>query len=306
MYVITGATSNTGSLVAHQLLAAGQPVRVIGRSLERLAPFLRKGAEGVVAEPMDVAALTTALQGATAAWIMLQPNYIPDSPDFPAYQAQVTSALTQAIAQSQLPYAVTLSSWGADQPTGTGPVGGLYRLEQQLNALPGLQVRHLRAGYFMENTLAYLPSILTQQQVVSPFHPDLPLPFVATRDISRVAAETLLHLAFRGQSVGEIQGQRDLSSAEAAAIIGRAIGLPDLGYRQSSVAEFATSLRTAGVSDNVTGLMTEVVTGINAGHLRTSQPRSAATTTPTSFEQFVTDTLAPAYQRALAAQHIAA
>jgi uncharacterized protein YbjT (DUF2867 family) len=302
MYVITGATSNTGSLVAHHLLDAGQPVRVIGRSLERLAPFLRRGAEGVVAEPMDVAALTTAFQGATAAWIMLQPNYIPDSPDFPAYQAQVTRALTEAIAHSQLPYAVTLSSWGADQPTGTGPVGGLQRLEQQLNALPGLHVRHLRAGYFMENTLAYIAPILAHHHVSSPFNPDLALPFVATRDISQVAAETLRQLAFHGQSVREIQGQRDLSSAEAAAIVGQAIGLPDLRYRQSSVAEFATSLRTAGVSENVTGLMAEVVTGINSGHLRTSQPRSAATTTSTSFEQFVADTLAPAYQRALLTQ----
>lgn len=306
MYVITGATSNTGSLIAHHLLDAGLPVRVIGRSMERLTPFLRKGAQAIVAEPMDVAALTHAFQGATAAWIMLQPNYIPDSPDFAAYQTHVTTALTEAIAHSGLPYAVTLSSWGADQAGGTGPVAGLYRLEQQLNAIPGLHVRHLRAGYFMENTLAYIPAIIAHQQVVSPFTPHLPLPFVATRDISQVAAETLRHLTFRGQSVGEIQGQRDLSSAEVTAIVGRAIGTPNLRYRQSSIAEFATSLRSAGVSANVTGLMAEVVTGINSGHLRTSQPRSAATTTGTSFEQFVADTLAPAYGQALAAHHVTA
>jgi uncharacterized protein YbjT (DUF2867 family) len=31
MYVITGATGNTGSLVAEKLLAEGQKVRVVGR-----------------------------------------------------------------------------------------------------------------------------------------------------------------------------------------------------------------------------------------------------------------------------------
>lgn len=47
------------------------------------------------------------------------------------------------------------------------------------------------------------------QTVADFYHTSLALPFAATRDISRVAAETLLHLAFRGQSVSEIQGQRD-------------------------------------------------------------------------------------------------
>jgi uncharacterized protein YbjT (DUF2867 family) len=113
-----------GSLVAHHLLDMGLPVRVIGRSSERLAPLLRIGAEGVVAEPMDVAALTTAFQGATAAWIMLQPNYIPDSPDFAAYQAQVTSALTQAIAQSQFTLRRHAEQLGSRSANGHGTSRG--------------------------------------------------------------------------------------------------------------------------------------------------------------------------------------
>ncbi|NWD78720.1 epimerase, partial [Pseudomonas gingeri] len=48
MYVITGATSRTGSQIARRLLAAGQPVRVIGRSAERLQGFVDLGAEASV------------------------------------------------------------------------------------------------------------------------------------------------------------------------------------------------------------------------------------------------------------------
>jgi uncharacterized protein YbjT (DUF2867 family) len=36
MYVITGATGNTGSVVAEKLLAKGGEVRVVGRDAKRL------------------------------------------------------------------------------------------------------------------------------------------------------------------------------------------------------------------------------------------------------------------------------
>jgi hypothetical protein len=43
----------------------------------------------------------------------------------------------------------------------------------------------------------------------------------------------------------------------------------------------------AGVSDNVAGLMMEVVSSINGGTLTTAQPRTARTTTSTSYERFI-------------------
>ena len=42
MYAVIGATGNTGRVVAEDLLAAGQPVRVIGRTEDRLAPFVER------------------------------------------------------------------------------------------------------------------------------------------------------------------------------------------------------------------------------------------------------------------------
>ena len=38
MYVITGATGNTGKVVAERLLAEGRKVRVVGRNAEKLQP----------------------------------------------------------------------------------------------------------------------------------------------------------------------------------------------------------------------------------------------------------------------------
>jgi NAD(P)-dependent dehydrogenase (short-subunit alcohol dehydrogenase family) len=67
MYVILGATGNTGSIVANFLLSKGQKVRVIGRDTGRLQPFVDKGAEAFTADLNDAAALAKTFSGARAA-----------------------------------------------------------------------------------------------------------------------------------------------------------------------------------------------------------------------------------------------
>ena len=57
MVAITGASGNTGSVIAEKLLERGEKVRVIGRDAKRLARFVQKGAEAFVADVTDAAAL---------------------------------------------------------------------------------------------------------------------------------------------------------------------------------------------------------------------------------------------------------
>jgi NADP-dependent 3-hydroxy acid dehydrogenase YdfG len=144
MYVITGATGNTGSVIANELLEKGQPVRVIGRNESRLQPFADKGAEPFVAELVDQAGLRRAFSGARAVYAMIPPDM--SQPDISAYQSLISEAIAGALEQAAVKYVVSLSSIGADKPDGTGPVVGLHRFEQRLNRIPGLNVLHLRAG----------------------------------------------------------------------------------------------------------------------------------------------------------------
>lgn len=67
MYVVTGATGNTGSIVADALLAAGNKVRVVGRDAGRLQRFVREGAEAFTANMSDAPQLTKAFSGGRAA-----------------------------------------------------------------------------------------------------------------------------------------------------------------------------------------------------------------------------------------------
>jgi uncharacterized protein YbjT (DUF2867 family) len=74
MYVILGASGNTGSIVANFLLSKGKKVRVVGRDPERLQRFVDKGAEAFTADMGDAAALAKAFAGARAAYLLLPPR----------------------------------------------------------------------------------------------------------------------------------------------------------------------------------------------------------------------------------------
>ncbi|MEV6560309.1 NmrA family NAD(P)-binding protein [Nocardia sp. NPDC051756] len=298
MFVVTGATGRTGRVVVEELLRAGCTVRAIGRNRAGLASLEAIGAQAFTAEPTDRAALAEAFDGAEGIYVMVQPNYIPDSPNFLAHQRAIVDAMTAALATAGVWRVVTLSSWGADKPAGTGPVAGLHYLEQRINTLDAV-VTHLRAGYFMENLLGQIENIRTGV-VAAPFDPDIAMPFINTADVGRAAAHSLLTQT-AASDLRELHGERDLSMVEVTEVVGRLADLPGLRYEQQSIGEFAAAQRRAGVSPNVTGLMVEVAHAINSRHTATLQPRSARTTTPTSIEAFVAEMLVPQLHTELAA-----
>jgi uncharacterized protein YbjT (DUF2867 family) len=293
MYVVTGATGNTGNVVAKALLSRGEKVRVIGRTAERLKAFGAEGAEPFAADLTDAAGVTKAFVGAKAVYVMIPPNLA--SSDLRSFQNRVTDAIAAALRSTGVTHAVTLSSIGADKPDKTGPVVGLHYLEQQLNCIDALNVLHLRAGYFMENTLAQIGIIQKMGMAVGPLRPDLKLPMIATRDIGEAAADLLLSLDFRQKQTRELLGQRDISMSEVAQSIGGAIGKPDLRYIQAPDEQLRPALVQLGMSSNMADLILEMSAALNSGYMRALEQRSAKNTTPTSYETFVREEFLPQY-----------
>ena len=294
MYVVMGATGNTGSIVAKTLLGLNQKVRAIGRSADRLETLAAEGAEPFVCDVNDTAALTKAFSGAKAVYAMVPPSLT--SQDYRGDQDRVTNAIAAAVEQAGVEYVVSLSSVGADKAKGTGPVAGLHYLEQRLNRIPGLNALHLRPGYFMENTLAQIGIIQTMEMTAGPLRPDQALPMIATRDIGAAAAQALLGLDFRDKRTSELLGQRDLSYAEAATIIGNGIGKPDLKYVQLPDEQVRGAFLQMGLSANVADLILEMSSALNSGYMKPLEERTAENTTPTSFESFVAEEFVPVYR----------
>ncbi len=299
MYVVLGASGNTGHVVANTLLARGQKVRVVGRNSAHLQPLTAKGAETFIADVTDASALAKAFQQADSAYVMIPPN--PTSTDPLGYSNRVSDAIAAAVQNAGTKNVVALSSIGADKASGTGPVLGLYNLEQKLNQITSANVLHLRAAYFMENTLPQVNAIRQMGSVATPLRPDLKLSMIATRDIGNVAADALLHPSVRGHQTRELLGQRDLTYTEVATIIGQAIGKPDLKYVQAPEDQFRAVLVQMGMSEQFARLLLEMIGALNSGHMRALEPRTSQNTTPTSYETFVAESFVPAYQHQAAA-----
>jgi uncharacterized protein YbjT (DUF2867 family) len=294
MFVVTGATGHSGRVVAKNLLKRGAKVRVVGRSADRLKGLVAEGAEPFAADLTDAAGVAKALAGAKAAYLMLPPNI--SSSDVRGYQNRVADSLASALRTASVKHVVTLSSIGTDKTDKTGPVVGLRYLEQQLNSIDGLNVLHLRAGYFMENTLGQAFAIQKMGMTVGPLRSDLKLAMIATEDIGEVAANALFNLDFSQKQTRELLGPRDLSMAEAAQIMGEAIGRPDLKYVQLPHEQVRPALLQMDMSLNMADLILEMAAALNSGHMRPLEPRSAKNSTPTSYQTFVAQEFVPLYQ----------
>ena len=299
MFVILGASGHTGGVVARTLLSRGQQVRAVGRSAEHLQSLAHSGAEIFPADATNTIALTNALRGADAAFVLLPPNV--STNDVGAFQERVSDAISDAARAAGVRYIVALSSIGADKSSGTGPVVGLHHLERKLSAIDGLNVLFLRAGYFMENTLPQVGVVRSLGKVIGPLQPTLKLPMIATRDIGAAAADALLRREFRGKQTRELLGQRDLDYTEVARIIGNTIGKPSLGYIQAPDEQLRPALEQLGMSANFVGLLLEMAGALNSGVMKALESRSPQNTTATSYETFVNQEFVAAYRQQKAA-----
>ena len=294
MITIMGATGNTGRVAAETLLAAGKKVRVLGRSLDRLQPWAGKGAEALAGDANDAAFLTRAFKGSDAVYTLIPPDL--SAPDYRAYQTKMGEAITRAVRDSGVHHVVFLSSVGAQHPSGTGPIAGLYDQEKRFAAIPGLNVLFLRAGYFFENHFASLGLIKSQGINGSAIRSDLPIPMIASHDVGSAAAQALMKLDFKGPTVREVLGAADLTMEQVTRILGDAIEHPDLRYVQFPYEAALEGMIAMGLPKSVATLYVEMSRGINEGLVVSVEARQAANTTPTRFEDFAKTALALAFR----------
>lgn len=295
MIVITGATGRTGRAAAEALLARGERVRVVGRDAKKMSPFVKRGAEAFVGDVEDAASMTEAFNSASAVYLVLPEDI--SQQDLRAHQERVSDSYAAAVANAHVRFVVDLSSIGAQHAKNTGPIVGLHNQEQKLDRIAGLNVLHLRAAYFMENLFMSIEPLRSTGTLPGGLRADGQMPWIATKDIGAYAAARLAARDFSGSSIQELHGQRDISMKEAASIVGKSIGKPNLEYVQVPSTILGQGLVTMGLPQKTAELLIEMWDGANAGLIAPQEARSARNTTPTTLESFVAEVFAPAYLR---------
>ncbi|MFN8259279.1 MAG: NmrA family NAD(P)-binding protein [Bacteroidales bacterium] len=285
MYVITGATGNTGKPITLSLLNAGKKVRIISRNAAKAKEFTDKGAELFIGDQGNPDVLKKAFEGATAVYAMIAIDFA--SKDMTTEQVKQAIAIAEALKSTGVKYVVSLSSQGAHLEKDSGVVLGLNRMEKLFDQVNGLNTLHLRAGYFMENTLGMIGLVKQAGILGSPVKQNTKIPAIATRDIADYAAKRLLALDFKGLNTQDLLGSRDVTYGEIAKVYGKAIGKPDLNYVEFSFEDFKKALMgQMGASENIADNFNTFIKALNEGRITSSAVRNSESTTPTSIEDF--------------------
>ena len=271
MFVISGATGNTGSIAAQTLLDQGQPVRVIVRSEEKGALWKAKGAEVAVADIMDTDALTKALEGASGAYFMLPPDLTNE--DFLGDSLRRAESIVKAASAARLPHAVILSSVGAQHSDRVGPISTIAHMEKLFIAA-SIPLSAVRPGYFLENIQDVMPAVLHDGIYPSMILPlDFKIDMVATRDIGLTVADSLVNPPAVAHRVIELKGAQQYSAEDIAAELSKSLGR-DIAAVPVPQKAWVDTLKEAGLSQQSAETMAEMHENINNGRIEFLDPNA--------------------------------
>lgn len=279
MFVVLGATGNTGSVVADTLLHRKQPVRVVVRSADKGAAWKAKGAEVAVASLEDVPAMTKAMTGATGVYLLVPPNY--GATAWLAEQRQRMDQAAQAVKASGIPHVVFLSSIGGHIAEGTGPIRAVRYGEQVLGAVAN-HLTILRPCSFMENWATGIGMARSQGLLPTFMAPTAKVPMISTRDIGRTGAERLM-AGGRGKQVVELAGPEEYSPEEAAAALGEILRR-SVSTQQAPLSAVVPTFTSFGFSQEAATLFEEMYTAFAKGTIGYEQPEQLVRGTVTLAE----------------------
>ena len=286
---ITTPTGHIGSALVRRLLDAGRrDLHLLVRDASALDADVRDAVQTSEGALQDAAYVRAATEGADALF-WLNPTDWTTPSLFDWYHA-LGASVAEAVEANRIGHVVHLSSEGAQDRDGHGPVSGLGRVEAALDAT-GAAVRHLRPTFFFENFEAQLGAIAQAGAVFFPAPPETTTGMIATRDIAARAADLLQVPSWSGRQAVPLHGPRDLSYADAAAVLADALGRP-VAAQQIPGEAVAQQFRGMGATDDWANGLVTLYTRIGAPGY-SSDPRTPDSTTPTELSVYVADTLRP-------------
>ncbi len=262
-YVVVGSLGNISKPLSEKLIGAGHDVTIITSHQNNVNAIEALGAKAAAGSVEDVQFLNETFKGADAVYTMVPPKW--DAQNWKEWIGNIGKNYAAAIKGAGVKFVVNLSSVGAHMPDGCGPVSGLYKVEQALNTLTDVNIKHLRPAYFYQNLLAQV-GMIQQAGIMGGNFGDIVFPIAHPSDITDVAAEELLSLSFTGQSVRYIAGD-EVTGTAISSVLGKAINKPDLKWIVFSDEDNLNDLLQVGLSEEVAKNYTEMGTAMRTGEM---------------------------------------
>jgi uncharacterized protein YbjT (DUF2867 family) len=222
MYAITGITGKVGGEIARHLIGQGESVRAVLRNRAKAADWAAMGCDIAITDMANAEQLAAAFSGVEGVFI-LPPSDFDPAPGYPEAK-RVIESVSRALTTARSPRIVCLSTIGADAPH-DNLLTQRTLMERSLNAI-SLPVAFLRPGWFMENALWDVASARDEGVLRSFLQPaDKAFPMVATKDVSRLAANLIRQDSSETRIV-ELEGPVRISANELARAFGAVLGRP--------------------------------------------------------------------------------
>lgn len=262
-FTITGSLGNISKPLAEILIAAGHQVTIISSSSDKAKAIEELGATAAIGSVEDAAFLTDTFSGKDAVYTMVPPNF--GASNIREFISGTGKKYAEAIKASGVKHVVNLSSIGAHLDGGTGPISGLYDVEQTYAELDGVTVKHLRPAYFYINFFGNIDMIKHAGILGSNYSAETPLVLVHPKDIAVVAAEELQQ-AFTGKTIRYIASD-ERTAGNVASALGAAIGKPELPWVEFNDEDALQGMLQAGLPEVMAKSYVEMGDATRSGKL---------------------------------------
>ncbi|MEN8240613.1 MAG: SDR family oxidoreductase [Chloroflexota bacterium] len=279
--VLTGATGNTGQVIAEELKRRGVPFVAMVRSEKNRMKLAASDIEVVDGDFDDPASMARALEGAEKAYLVCTPDHL---------LVPRETAFIAAARQAGVRHIVKCSAYlaGIDAETGNLRAHGI--IEREL-VNSGLGYTIIRPHGFMQTFTLMSWDMLQKAGVISFPGGEGGLPLVDVRDVAEVGVKALTEPGHTGK-IYDVTGPESLTFYQMAEILERVLGRP-ITYLPGSEAPFRVILRLMGVTATPREHTIKIARMIRAHQVEKVHPTlQELGIQPITYEQFVGDLVA--------------
>ncbi len=279
LFLVTGATGNTGEPTVRLLLERGHRVRAfVHRADARSESLAAAGAEVVVGDLLDFHAVSAALRGVTAACFVypIVPRLL-----------EATANFAQAASEAGVGAVVNMSQISARREAASNAARQHWLAERLLDRT-AIRTAHLRPTFFAVDLRYFWIRRGDEGLLRLPFGNGRHAP-IAGEDQAYVIAAILENPGPHDRQIYPLYGPIELNHFEIAAAMSRALGIP-VRYEPLEVAAFADELAAKGISahfvQHIRNVAVDYQNGIFAG--TNNLVEVVGDRTPMTVEDYVT------------------